>query len=137
MQDKTMTVISTTNFTLFKGLSQKDLSSKNPAEHNRLNIRPTWSHGLDEKGRIQRFDFVAGENECPEYMCEWESFKRMCDTGTLSIKGSYTKTAKTNVTDASLLERIRALEEENKKLKAEKQQDSKEEAIQGKKIQEC
>jgi len=137
MQDKTITVISTTNFTLFKGLSQKDLSSKNPAEHNRLNIRPTWSHGLDEKGRIQRFDFVAGENECPEYMCEWESFKRMCDGGTLSIKGSYSKTAKSNTADASLLERIRALEEENKKLKAEKQQDSKEDTIQGKKIQEC
>jgi hypothetical protein len=136
MQDKTITVISTTNFTLFKGLSQKDLSGKNPAEHNRLNIRPTWSHGLDEQGRIQRFDFVAGENQCPEYICEWNSFKKMCDGGTLSIKGSYTKKSTTNSADASLLERIKALEEENEKLKAEKQEESKE-VIKGKKIEEC
>ena len=132
MQDKTITVISTTNFTLFKGLSQKDLSGKNPAEHNRLNIRPTWSHGLDENGRIQRFDFLAGDNECPEYIVEWESFKRMCDGGTLSIKGSYSKKAATATADASLLERIKVLEAENERLKAEKQETTK-----GKKIEEC
>ena len=137
MQDKTITVISTTNFTLFKGLTQKDLSGKNPAEHNRLNIRPTWSHGLDEKGRIQRFDFLAGENECPEYICEWESFKRMCDGGTLSVKGSYSKKPTTAATvDASLLERIKKLEEENKRLREEREKEETTIA-KGKKIEEC
>ena len=91
MENKTITVVSQATFTLFKGLSQKDLTTKNPAEHNRLNIRPTWSHGLDEEGRVQRFDFLAGDNQCPDYIVEWESFKKMCDNGVLGIKGSYTK----------------------------------------------
>lgn len=134
MQDKKITVISTINFVLFRGLTYQDLSSKNPAEHNRLNIRPTWSHGLDEKGRVQRFDFVMGDNECPEYIVEWDSFKKMCDNGTLSIKGAYSKKP-TASPDASLLERIKALEAENERLKAEKQEAAT--TVKGKKIEEC
>lgn len=115
MEDKTVVIISNSNFTLFKGLSQRDLSSKNPAEHNRLNIRPLWSHGLDENGRIQRFDFVQGDNTCPEYIVEWESFKSLCDNGTLSIKGSYSN--KANKDSGISLSELKKLQEENKKLK--------------------
>lgn len=115
--EKTITVISNANFVLFKGLSQKDLTSKNPAEHNRLNIRPTWSVGLDENQRIQRFDFITGDNICPEYIAEWDSFRKMCDNGVLGIKGSYTE--KKDPANSVDLAKLRALEEENKKLKDE------------------
>lgn len=112
MENKTITVVSQATFTLFKGLSQKDLTTKNPSEHNRLNIRPIWSHGLDADGKVQRFDFVAGDNQCPDYIVEWVSFKKMCDNGVLGIKGSYTKPT-TQTTDLSSLKK---LEEENKAL---------------------
>lgn len=110
---KTITVISNATFTLFKGLTQKDLTVDNKAQPNRLNIRPTWSHGLDGEGRIQRFDFVAGkDNVCPDYITEWDSFIKMCDSGVLGIKGAYTK-AKVPGVDLSTLKK---LEEENKAL---------------------
>lgn len=112
MENKTVTIISNANFALFKGLSQKDLTIDNKAEHNRLNIRPTWSHGLDAEGKIQRFDFTVGDNQCPEYIVEWDSFKKMCDSGVLSIKGSYSKSP-TPTVDLSALKK---LEEENKAL---------------------
>ena len=118
MEEKTVTVISSVNFTLFKGLSQKDLTVNNPAEHNRLNIRPMWATQLDEEGRIQRFDFVKGNNECPEYMLDWEPFKQLVDNGTLSIKGSYSQ-AKAQA-DTKSLEEIKRLKEELAKLEAEK-----------------
>lgn len=123
--EKTITVISSVNFTLFKGLSQKDLTVNNPAEHNRLNIRPMWATQLDEEGRIQRYDFVKGENVCPDYILDWEPFKQLVDNGTLSIKGSYSD-AKAKA-DTKSLEEIKKLKEELAKAKAEK-----EEALKGK-----
>jgi hypothetical protein len=113
MEIKNITVVSQANFTLFKGLSQKDLTVDNKAQPNRLNVRPTWSHGLDNEGKIQRFDFLAGDNECPDYIAEWESFRKMCDNGVLGIKGSYTNKQATPSVDLTALKK---LEEENKAL---------------------
>lgn len=123
--EKMITVISGTNFTLFAGLTQKDLSSKNPTERNRLNIRPTWSHGLDEKGRIQRFDFVAGENQCPEYITEWDSFIKLANSGVLSMKGSFAPKEKD--TGISLAE-LKAKDDEIAKLKKQLEEAKKTEA---------
>ena len=116
--EKTITVISSVNLVLFRGLSQQDLTVNNPAEHNRLNIRPLWASRVDENGKIQRFDFVKGENECPEEIVEWESFKQLCDNGTLSVKGSYSQTQAKP--DTKSLEEIKKLREEIKRLKQEK-----------------
>ena len=132
---KNITIISNVNFALFKGLSQKDLTVDNPAEHNRLNIRPTWSHGLDEAGRIQRFDFIVGDNSCPEYITEWESFQKMCDSGVLSIKGSYTKAGSTPTTDLSALKKLEKENEDLKKQLAEAKKTSP--AVTVKKIEEA
>lgn len=118
--EKTVTIISSINFTLFKGLSQKDLTINNPAEHNRLNIRPIWATRVDENGNIQRFDFVKGENECPAYMLEWESFKQLVDNGTISIKGSLSQ-AKLQA-DTKSLEEIKKLKEQLAAAEAEKEQ---------------
>ena len=96
--------------TLFKGLSQKDLTVDNKAEPNRLNIRPMWASRMDENGEIQRFDFKRGENECPESILEWESFKQLVDNGTLAIKGSLSQ-AKAQA-DTKSLEEIKRLEAE-------------------------
>ncbi len=112
MENKTITVVSQATFALFKGLSQKDLTVDNKAQPDRLNIRPVWSHGLDEEGRLQRFDFVSGDNVCPEYIVEWDSFKKLCDGGVLGIKGSYTK----QVTPSVDLTALKKLEDENKAL---------------------
>lgn len=116
--EKTVTIVSQATFTLFKGLTQKDLSGTNPAEHNRLNIRPTWSHGLDEDGKIQRFDFIQGDNTCPDYIVEWESFQKLNDNGTLGIKGNYNKLVKANP-DTVTLAKLKEMEEENKRLREE------------------
>jgi hypothetical protein len=113
MENKTITVVSQANFTLFKGLTQKDLTVENKTQQNRLNIRPTWSHGLDPEGKIQRFDFIQGDNVCPEYLAEWESFRKMCDNGVLGIKGSYTNKQATPAVDLTALKK---LEEDNKAL---------------------
>lgn len=125
--EKTITVISSVNLVLFKGLSQQDLTVNNPAEHNRLNIRPLWASRVDEKGNIQRFDFVKGENVCPEDILTWDSFKQLVDNGTLSIKGSYTQ-AQAKV-DTKSLEEIKKLKEEIKKLKEEKAELQKESKV--------
>lgn len=122
---ETITVISSVNITLFRGLSQKDLTVNNPSEHNRLNIRPLWASRLDEKGELQRFDFVKGENECPASVAQWESFKSLADNGTLAVKGNYTQL--TPQADTKSLEEIKKLKEELAKAKAEK-----EEALKGK-----
>lgn len=138
-KEKTIIVISNQTFTLFKGLSQKDLSGKNPADRNRLNIRPMWSHGLDQDGKIQRFDFVQGDNECPEYIAEWESFQKMCDNGTLGIKGAYSRNAGSTISTTDLA-KLRELEEENKKLKkalSEKEEPKTKDNIKATKVEEA
>ena len=112
MENKTITIISNANFALFKGLTQSDLTGDNKSQQNRLNIRPTWSHGLDNEGHIQRFDFKHGDNVCPDYIQDWDSFRKMCDNGVLGVKGSYTN-RKTSAVDLSVL---RKLEDENKAL---------------------
>lgn len=117
--EKTIKVISSISFTLFKGLSQKDLTVDNKAEHNRLNIRPMWASRMDENGEIQRFDFKRGENECPESILGWDSFKQLVDNGTLAIKGSLSQ-AKAQA-DTKSLEEIKRLEAELAKVKAEKE----------------
>ena len=117
--EKTITIISSVNITLFKGLSQKDLTVDNPAEHNRLNIRPLWASRLDADGKLQRFDFVKGENECPEYIVEWDSFKQLADNGTLAVKGSYTQVQAKAQADTKSLEEIKKLKAELEKVKAE------------------
>ena len=116
--EKKVTIISSVNLTLFKGLSQEDLTIDNKAEHNRLNIRPLWASRVDEKGQLQRIDFVRGENEVPEYVLEWDSFRKLADNGTLNVKGSYTKQS---VTDTKSLEEIKKLQEEVAQLRAEKE----------------
>lgn len=118
--EKTVIIISSQNFTLFKGLSQKDLTVDNKAEHNRLNIRPMWASRLDEEGKIQRIDFKQGENVCPDYVLEWESIQQLVDNGTLSIKGSLSQ-AKAQA-DTKSLEEIKKLKEELAKAKAEKEE---------------
>lgn len=117
--EKTITIISSVNFTLFKGLSQKDLTINNPAEHNRLNIRPLWASRYDSEGKLQRFDFVRGENECPEYILEWESFEQYVNNGTLAIKNSLSQ-AKAQA-DTKSLEEIKKLKAELEKAKADKE----------------
>lgn len=125
-QTGTITVISTTNITLFKGLSQTDLSGKNPADHNRLNIKPDWSYGLEPDGTIKRFNFVIGENSCPEYIIEWDSFKSLVNNGTLSIKGSLDRHVESKETkslkdlNASLEKKVKELEA---KLKEQEKKD--------------
>lgn len=114
-QEGTIIVISTTNITLFKGLSQTDLSGKNPADHNRLNIKPDWSYGLEPDGTIKRFNFIMGENTCPDYIMEWDSFKALVNNGTLSIKGSLDRKPSAEMkslkdVNASLEKRIKELE---------------------------
>lgn len=117
--EKTITIISSVNFTLFRGLSQKDLTVDNKAEHNRLNVRPMWASREDENGELQRFDFVKGNNECPESILEWSSFKQLVDNGTLSIKGSYSQ-AKAQA-DTKSLEEIKKLKEQLAQAEAEKE----------------
>lgn len=117
---ETITVISSVNLVLFRGLSQKDLTVNNPAEHNRLNIRPLWASKFDENGNLQRFDFIKGENECPEEIKEWESFRQLCDNGTLNIKGSYTQA--NSKPDTKSLEEIKKLKEQLAKAEADKKQ---------------
>lgn len=116
---ETITIISSVNFTLFKGLSQQDLTVNNPAEHNRLNVRPLWASRLDDKGQVQRIDFIKGENECPEYILEWDSFKQLVDNGTLAIKGSYSQAKAT--ADTKSLDEIKRLQEQLAKAEAEKE----------------
>lgn len=123
--EKTVTIISSQNFTLFKGLSQKDLTVDNKAEHDRLNIRPMWASRLDEEGKIQRIDFKQGENVCPDYVLEWDAIQQLVDNGTLSIKGSLSQ-ARAQA-DTKSLEEIKKLKEQLAKVEAEKQ-----EALKGK-----
>jgi len=134
VSEKTITIVSQATFVLFKGLSQKDLTVDNKAQQDRLNIRPMWSHGLDQEGRKQRFDFVAGDNICPEYIIEWDSFKKLCDSGVLGIKGSYTKSAapavdltalkKLEEENKALLKRLETLEKNDKNIKSTKMEEA-------------
>ena len=118
---KTITVISSVNLTLFKGLSQQDLTIDNKAQQNRLNVRPLWAQRTDAEGNLQRFDFKVGENECPAYIIEWESFKKLADNGTLAIKDSYTRLQSQAQADTKSLEEIKRLQEELAKARADKE----------------
>ena len=120
------TIISSLNFTLFKELTQQDLTIDNKARENRLNVRPTWASRLDENGEIQRYDFVKGENECPAYMLKWRSFIELVDKGILSVKGSLSQAQAQ--ADTKSLEEIKKLKEELAKVKADKEKAEKENA---------